>query len=397
MSLTYLSPSNLKRVKGLAGQRVHAALSTSADVTEPITCRVQLVEQIPGEDTDWAHRLWETEVEPERVYSFVTVGGCPAEDGMVVGSTTPSLVLASATPIAAVSWRLRNDGSELDRGGPSTVEIAAGGLAATITPKNELRRSGERRRYELRPGEFKPPFAWRSGWYDTRTYNLPSIGKHSPYAVDFNRPGDEGDPVKAAAQGTVNRYDAALGVLDLEHRGGWVTHYGHMQDIPARLREAGAPVAALERIGRIGAVGTTAPHLHHQHLRHGAPHKMRFDGVDMDASLKDPPFGQVVFGQKVRGPKVPRGVSRAAYRVAVKRPGDGRWSGFGRLGFVVGEEGSEPCSSVAEGSGHTVWFVDAEYDGQELLPGTYLLRYRCRDGAGNQTPWAYDHVRVVGN
>ena len=88
MSLTYLSPSNLKRIKGLAGRRLHAALTTSEDITEPITCRIQLVEQVPGADSDWANRLWAAEVEPERVFSFVTVGGCPAEDGVVVALMT---------------------------------------------------------------------------------------------------------------------------------------------------------------------------------------------------------------------------------------------------------------------------------------------------------------------
>jgi len=75
-----------------------------------------------------------------------------------------------------------------------------------------------------------------------------------------------GTPVKAVADGRVETagWCGELGrCVRLQHEGGIVSIYGHLSDIPRRIRD-GASVYVGEVIGRVGSSGlSTGPHLHY--------------------------------------------------------------------------------------------------------------------------------------
>lgn len=77
--------------------------------------------------------------------------------------------------------------------------------------------------------------------------------------------GDMGDPVRAAAAGTViaaERHRAYGLMVDVDHGNGLVTRYAHLSAISVR---EGAKVPAGAILGKIGSTGrSTAPHLHYE-------------------------------------------------------------------------------------------------------------------------------------
>jgi len=85
---------------------------------------------------------------------------------------------------------------------------------------------------------------------------------------------DHGTPVLVAGDGVVV-FAAVQGgygnVIYVDHGGGIVTRYAHLQKIDAKKD---APVTAGQRIGRVGSSGrSTGPHLHFE---------VRIDGRDVD-------------------------------------------------------------------------------------------------------------------
>ena len=125
-----------------------------------------------------------------------------------------------------------------------------------------------------KPGYFYPPF--KEGlWYEGITY-----GGHTDYSVDWNQREklksgfwkwvqDEGDPVLAAADGTVAEIDKANGVVMINHFGGlWRTEYRHMTGIRVKV---GDKLERGDHIGDIGGANGTdkpfSPHLHHVHWK----------------------------------------------------------------------------------------------------------------------------------
>jgi hypothetical protein len=175
------------------------------------------------------------------------------------------------------------------------------------------------------PGYFYPPF--REGWhYQGATYGRrveDGVTKpgHSPFSVDWNRrtPSggwlqDLGDPVLAAADGTVAEVDKGDGLVMLDHFDAlYRTEYRHMQDVTV---EVGDKVRRGDRIGSIGDVAgsgrSTSPHLHHVHYRRarrGEPFqriRMAFLGQPVATSVGDsdtrppswtPPTPVMVVGQ----------------------------------------------------------------------------------------------------
>lgn len=177
------------------------------------------------------------------------------------------------------------------------------------------------------PGYFYPPFT--EGW----TYQGATYPGHSDFAVDFNRrtPSggwlqDLGDPVLAAAEGTVAAVDKAEGLVMLNHPSLWRSEYRHMQDIAVSV---GDKVQRGDRIGSIGSVGnSTSPHLHHRHWKRPAagkpfaPVKMAFLGIPLAVSVHDsdtkpktwdPPTPVMVKGQPERA------TWQGAYQEAQKR------------------------------------------------------------------------------
>jgi hypothetical protein len=154
-----------------------------------------------------------------------------------------------------------------------------------------------------RPGYFYPPF--REGWnYQGATYGKRIVDGetrpgHSNYATDFNRRTlaggwleDTGDPVYAAADGTVTEVDKADGVVLLNHWGGeYRTEYRHMQNIAVRDGEKVKRGDKLGEVGNVAGSGSSfGAHLHHKHLRRNAagvyePIKMTFEDKPVAASV----------------------------------------------------------------------------------------------------------------
>jgi hypothetical protein len=87
-----------------------------------------------------------------------------------------------------------------------------------------------------RPGWFYPPFD------EGDTYEGVTYGGHTNFAVDWNKrtPSgawlpDEGEPVRAAADGYVVAILAFDGTVVLQHRGGYRTEYKHMEPVLVKL------------------------------------------------------------------------------------------------------------------------------------------------------------------
>lgn len=147
-----------------------------------------------------------------------------------------------------------------------------------------------------KPGWFLPPFA------PGRTYQGITYAGHSDFSVDWNRrtPAgawleDKGDPVLAAADGTVAEVKPDEGAVFIDHAGIYRTEYRHMTDIAVHK---GQKVKRGDQVGRIGAVGisadsrfTPSPHLHHVHWKRPAPGKphvriqMAFEGKPIRTSV----------------------------------------------------------------------------------------------------------------
>lgn len=115
-----------------------------------------------------------------------------------------------------------------------------------------------------------------SGW-PTRSHMMtsgfgyrkdPFTGRSTFHAgVDIT--GEQGDPVYAAAEGTVTEsdYDSAKGhYIVIDHLGGLQSVYMHLSD---REAETGDAIRRGERIGQLGSTGrSTGPHLHFQIMQH---------------------------------------------------------------------------------------------------------------------------------
>jgi hypothetical protein len=139
-------------------------------------------------------------------------------------------------------------------------------------------------------GYFYPPFD------EGDTYEGVTYGGHTNFAVDWNKrtPSgawlpDEGEPVRAAADGYVVAILAFDGTVVLQHRGGYRTEYKHMEPVLVRLDDR---VDRGDIIGRIGDAGNApnGTHLHHVHWKRDASGtwrriKQAFLGVPVIASV----------------------------------------------------------------------------------------------------------------
>lgn len=122
---------------------------------------------------------------------------------------------------------------------------------------------------------FQLPFpcgqAWTGGSYPG----------HAQYAIDFNRPGDVGDPILASEAGSI--LEARFGVergnfVIIDHGSGWTTHYLHMVDAPD-VRQ-GQQVTRGQLLGRVGNTGQSdGDHLHYEQRADGTIVQSHFDGV----------------------------------------------------------------------------------------------------------------------
>lgn len=127
------------------------------------------------------------------------------------------------------------------------------------------------------PPRFQLPFPCGQTWAgQTRT-------GHSPQnAIDFNRTGDEGDPVVAAAAGKVTRVantgNTSYGRwIEISHGNGYTTRYAHLQSQGVSV---GQNVSQGQRIGRVGSTGgSSGPHLHYEQRHNGVAIRPVFDGA----------------------------------------------------------------------------------------------------------------------
>lgn len=123
---------------------------------------------------------------------------------------------------------------------------------------------------------FQMPFPCGQVWSgQTRT-------NHNPVnSVDFNRTNDEGDPVVAAAAGTVtvvrNLGDTSYGkYVVVDHGGGWTTLYAHLNAFSVSV---GQSVAMGRQIGTVGNTGgSTGAHLHFEERLNGSAQRIVFNG-----------------------------------------------------------------------------------------------------------------------
>lgn len=106
---------------------------------------------------------------------------------------------------------------------------------------------------------------------------------HSPRnAVDFNRANDEGDPVVAAAAGTVSRVENTGSTsygrwIEINHGNGYTTRYAHLS---RQTVSRGQTVRQGQKIGEVGNTGgSTGAHLHYEQRYNGVAIRASFDGA----------------------------------------------------------------------------------------------------------------------
>lgn len=108
-----------------------------------------------------------------------------------------------------------------------------------------------------------------SSAFGLRLHPILGIFRKHP-GVDFAAP--SGTPVRSVGDGAVIKagYSGGYGrVIEVRHRDGMVTRYGHLRGFAARLRE-GDVVAQGQVIGFVGSTGlSTGPHLHFETLVNG--------------------------------------------------------------------------------------------------------------------------------
>nr|WP_242613795.1 M23 family metallopeptidase [Herbihabitans rhizosphaerae] len=108
---------------------------------------------------------------------------------------------------------------------------------------------------------------------------------HSPAnAVDFNRAGDDGDPVLASAAGRVSRVenegDTSYGRwIEIDHGSGWRTRYAHLSQQRVGVGQNVARGALIGNVGNTG--GSSGAHLHFEEILNGSAVKIKFNGAQI--------------------------------------------------------------------------------------------------------------------
>jgi hypothetical protein len=188
-----------------------------------------------------------------------------------------------------------------------------------------------------------------------------------------------------------------------------MTQYTHMTDIPERFGDGdftgpdgprpGAQVRLLEEVGRISDVGAEdAFHLHHRHHHRKIdgewqPVQMSFGKVPYEVSRATVPPGKVIKStSNIRGWTRSK---KARLGVTVRFP-DGREARRG-LSFTVSASPMPPSSQdLGCGVEPITVAIGLPYDGPELPPGDYVVRYRATDDRGQTGMFAFDKSLTVG-
>lgn len=123
---------------------------------------------------------------------------------------------------------------------------------------------------------FQLPFPCGQTWAgQTRTGHSPAP------SVDFNRTNDSGDPVVAAAAGSVTRVantgSTSYGRwIEISHGNGYTTRYAHLS---TQSVSVGQSVRQGQKIGTVGSTGgSTGPHLHYEQRHNGVAVRASFNG-----------------------------------------------------------------------------------------------------------------------
>jgi hypothetical protein len=416
-----VTPTFVGPVATLAGKRLHAEVTIPRDAREISRFEVQLAPRSRPDSPAWETPLWSRSGGPltldQRLvgmsrstsrtggFWFETLDGCRQDGGdLIVGADRPVVRIGSAKRIRSYTWTLHQFGAPVRHGkGEREREgLSDDGLCLVFRLPRLVRRG------KVPRGFFFPPFDRVRLTYRGETYGpnvVPdSPDGHSGFAVDFNQGSnddDAGHPVLAAAGGRVTMVRAFDGTVQIRHWGGaYMTEYTHMKEIRVRPfsedPERGT-VIALQKIGEIGKVGARAPHLHHRHYRRTPsgdfrPIKMRFGREPCFASISGP---RGVSRKSVTGYRI-RGWDPDLDAVLTVRVhwADGTDSRLRRLRFAVAKShvAVPPCPDPGCGPSHAMTKIVRRYDGPELAPGDYSVRYRCKDDLGTESTWAYDHT-----
>jgi hypothetical protein len=138
---------------------------------------------------------------------------------------------------------------------------------------------------------FQMPLAcgqtWEASTYDGHWPDQDSVDLGEWTTADANM--SRGEPVLASADGTVDKvFTSSAGDIRvyLDHGGGWMTHYIHLEQVPPLIE--GQKVAQGEQIGRVGNSGTEAYHLHYTQLADGSAVRIAFNGTLINTHAGNP-------------------------------------------------------------------------------------------------------------
>jgi hypothetical protein len=430
---TELTPVPIGRVRTLVGQHLRARIHLAEDAKSVPRYEIELADGDEPTDQDWLNPRWSVTGGPlvskpqpnKKRVKFEAIGSRAAKNGAIIASRRPTIHLSVEAPIRRLEWRLLQDGVRVD--GKVLDKITRAERTFAIRPRHRLRGVGE-----IPEGYLFPPFDVGKT-YVSSTYakgylidGKPSRG-HSAYAVDFNRTGDLGDTVRAVARGVVYDVDENRGLVEILHGGGFISHYGHMRKIPARIRKfpnlSGASrrqalaqakiiVGRGVKVGEISNVGTGAVHLHHQHRKLRGktpwPSPMHFMGVRHNASHAGPEPNDrddwvshtTVFqsqGDKTTGMDPD---AQASFQIRVRWV-KGDWSRWFSRRFTVQRTKADPAlanqpdDGDGPDAGSAPLRIDHPYNDAKIPAGRYTIRYRCEDDTGDTTSWAYDHTVTI--
>ncbi|MQA78398.1 MAG: peptidoglycan DD-metalloendopeptidase family protein [Streptosporangiales bacterium] len=125
---------------------------------------------------------------------------------------------------------------------------------------------------------FKAPFPCGQSW----TYS--HHGSEVRLALDFidNAGNTNGAPALASAPGTAYQHSQPSGAgswISIDHGGGWLTYYFHLQSFSVAN---GAAVAQGQEIGKVGSSGNSSgPHLHYEQLYNGGGQTVHINGQSL--------------------------------------------------------------------------------------------------------------------
>ncbi len=262
---------------------------------------------------------------------------------------------------------------------------------------------------------YEMPFACGEEWRGTTRRN------HSPHrrAVDFNRWGDAGRPVVAAASGTVTHaYAKPRGGygrwVRIDHGSGEASLYAHLRRVSVRR---GQTIDQGEMLGLVGASGNTSgAHLHYERILDRTLRRAWFAGsmyrfgvtqasrncVDVPVAgnfVGGPAAEPAVFRRRAnRGVLIVRRVGQRNLRFRLGSPYDqplvGDWDGDGRAdrGLRRGKRNAfilrsaEGIQRVRFGSRFDLpvvgdWDGDGRWEVGLRRPGRSLFRLRQADGS----------------